>query len=234
MTDDLMSLFAMREEATDEERQTIDQAITDYIEALPAKVDSVRHVWKRIETFIAEAKAEMQYQAQRVRAGEADLERLKESCKAAMLLIDWPEGKPRKLEGRTGSISLRANGGKQPVVISDERMIPDEYTLKTLTLTPHLLQAILNAVADHPDHAYGSLLIKRIATEARESARVPSLSLIAEALAKPCERCLGTGKDPEDESETQDDFLCRECGGSGKQGVPGASLAPRGESVVCK
>jgi DnaJ-class molecular chaperone len=55
-----------------------------------------------------------------------------------------------------------------------------------------------------------------------------------EIVKSPCERCLGTGKDPEDESETQDDFLCRECGGSGKQGVSGCSLAPRGEHVEVK
>ena len=76
---DLLELFEMRAEAQrciadakQEDVESRDAAIDDlkvlddqiaaYMAALPTKVDSVRHVWKRIEVLIAEAAAEAKFQ----------------------------------------------------------------------------------------------------------------------------------------------------------------------------
>lgn len=244
----LVQLMQMREEALDavvmaeaeagleeqHERRAelcvIDTEIKKYIGAEIRKVDGIRAVWKTLQMLEINANAEAELQHQRALAYRRNLDRLKEACREVMESMPWREGKPKRIEGGTGSLLLKGNGGKQAVVISDERLVPDEFTLKTLTLTPHLLQDILNAIADHPDHQYGSLLLRRLATEAKESARVPSLSLIGEALQRNCQSCGGAGIIPIVDDNTEHGN-CRACGGSGKQGVSGCFLAPRGQHV---
>ena len=112
---DLLELFEMRAEAEaacseigiqgealDDAMHglaVINEQIAAYMAALPAKVDSVRHVWKRIEVLIQEAADEVKFQSKRGQHLKEDLERLKDYCHRCMELIEWKPGKPRKLEG---------------------------------------------------------------------------------------------------------------------------------------
>ena len=128
---DLLELFEMRAEAQrhlaelapdSEEYQepvndlkVLDDQITAYMAALPAKVDSVRHVWKRIEVLIQEAADEVKFQQARGKHMKADLERLKDYCQRCMELIEWKSGKPREVGGAFRGISCSKGTVAAPV-----------------------------------------------------------------------------------------------------------------------
>ena len=106
--------------------------------------------------------------------------------------------------------------------ITDEAAIPDEFCTVTVTMPAHTwLQTWILMCAD--------VGITHVA--AQIGPRAPSLSLIGEALQKPCGKCNGD----KDWTGTGDDgIVCPECGGSGHQSVPGARLAERAFHVECK
>ena len=232
---DLLELFEMRAEALVEsdkilaaagpessdygdalgDVKVIDEQITAYMAALPAKVDSVRHVWKRIEVLITEAADEVKFQSKRGQHLKADLERMKDYCQRCMELIEWKPGKPRKLEGRSGYLLLKGNGGRPAVEVYDESLVPDDLCTVTVTMNA-TSWAILSS-----DDAYGPALRKC------QAPRVPSLSLIAARLSERCEHCDGAPA-----VGTKDE--CQFCGGSGKASVPGARLKEPGSHVECK
>jgi rRNA maturation protein Nop10 len=220
LQDDLLQLFEMRGDAEREDDNgeslaVMDAAIAEYMEALPQKVDSVRAVWRRIETLIGEAKAEMQFQAQRAKYLQNDLGRLKDYVQRVMELREWPAGKPRKLEGRTGALLLKGNGGRPAVEISDESLIPDELQVVTVQMPWSIWKLTVSRCGDEALSALASCGLKE--------SRAPSLSLIAEQLNRPCKECHNLPMQS-----------CPECGGSGKQSVPGARFAPVGQHVECK
>lgn len=96
------------------------------------------------------------------------------------------------------------------VEITDEALVPEELCMITVTMPfPLWIALVTRKDFNMRDFAEpGSV---------KESPRVPSLSLIAEALQKPCPSCDGSGCMSGIES-----IRCAECGGSGKQSVPGA------------
>jgi hypothetical protein len=244
---DLLELFEMRAEAqqlvTDagpvatwpdgicqaaEDLKVLDEQIALYMAALPAKVDGVRAVWRRIEVLIQEAADEVKFQSRRGQHLKADLDRLKDYCQRCMELIEWPAKKPRKLEGRNGYLLLKVNGGRPAVEITDESMLPNECKTVTVTFTVPRWYEVLDSIdmVGVTGVTIGPVL--------------PSLSLIAEALSQQClARCdqgriLNPARDlnaPIDENTVID---CPECGGSGKRSVAGARLKPQGAHVECK
>ena len=234
---DLLELFEMRAEAEAAcseigiQGEALDDAmhglavindqITAYMAALPAKVDSVRHVWKRIEVLIQEAADEVKFQSKRGQHLKEDLERLKDYCQRCMELIDWKPGKPRKLEGRSGYLLLKGNGGRPAVEVYDESLVPDDLCTVTVTMNA-TSWAILAS-----DDAYGSALRKC------QAPRVPSLSLIAARLSEVC-LAPGCRDGIWHHPELAEDAPCPECGGSGKRSVPGARLKEPGTHVECK
>ena len=204
-----------RTEAT-EALKIIDDQISQYIGAEIRKVDNIRSFWRHCELMRDAAKAEAETQAQRAKAWASRLDRLKETCRSVMETIPFPTGKPRKLEGRTGSLLLKANGGKQAVEISDESMVPDELCTVTVTMSA----ALWNAAA---------VFFAEDLVGTKVGPRTPSLSLIGEAIQKPCVACNGVGA-PWNNSAS---VPCPECGGSGHQSVPGCRLSPRSNHVEC-
>lgn len=201
----------------------LDEQITLYMAALPTKVDKVRAVWRRIETLIDEAAAEVKFQSKRVQHLKADLERLKDYCQRSMELIEWPANRPRKLMGRSGYLLLKRNGGRPAVEVYDETLVPDDLCTVTVTTSVNAWIAMAQRCTIDPA---GSEVVK-------VGPRVTSLSLISEALQKPCAVCGGDGNCERGHHPHKWDD-CKECGGSGRQSVPGARLKPVGQHCEVK
>lgn len=165
-------------ERLNEEAVEIEAAIQLYIKTEITKVDNIRAFWRHCELMRDAAKAEAETQVQRAKAWGSRLDRLKEICRAVMETIPFPAGKPKKLEGRTGALYLKANGGKQAVEVTDESLVPDEFCIVTVTMREGLWERALAWL-----ERSNALLARDLAAAAKVS-RTPSLSLIGEQLAK--------------------------------------------------
>ena len=154
---------------------------------------------------------------------------MKDTIKLVMETIPFPEGKSKKLEGRTGALYLKANGGKQAVEIHDESLVPDELCTVTVTFPSALWNVLVYRVKEMIPTLPDPERAKAIFSEMKVSPRVPSLSLIAERLTGACKICGGSGGVNSHHEEPK--AACPECGGSGRQSVPGARFAERGNHV---
>ena len=202
-----------------EEAVEIDAAIQLYVKTEITKVDNIRAFWKHCELMRDAAKEEARVQSDRSKAWGARLDRLKATCAMVMESIPFPSGKSKKLEGRTGSIYLKANGGKQSVEVTDESLVPDELCTVTVMMSAELWRALAEHVAgcDRTGEFDGEFY--RLTPS-----RKPALSLIGEALHRKCEACDGAPA-----IGTKDE--CQWCDGSGHQSVPGCRLSPRSNHV---
>lgn len=239
---DLVSLIEMREEAQERiasvvedwgdkpdieatgilqsargELETIETQIREYVAAEIKKVDGIRAFWKHAELMRDGAKAESATQAERAKAWDDRLKRLKETCLVVMEQIPFPAGKPKKLEGRTGALYLKGNGGKQAVEISDESLVPPDFCTVTVTMLQEEWENVLRFADEF--HFFGF--------DPKVAPSVPSLSLIGAELEKACEECNGVGA-PWNNSAS---VPCGSCLGTGKRSVPGARLAAKGQHV---
>lgn len=176
-------------EVTPEERTVAEQEIARYVAAEIVKVDGIRAYLRHCDMMEAAAKQERDIQAERAQAWGSRAKRLKQFCLDAMGI----SGK-RKLEGRTGVLSISGNGGLQPLVIDDEKLIPEGYFDQ----------------------------VRRLNTDR-----------VRMALTAHCPACRGTCIVPFAASGAML-TTCLTCGGTGKQGVPGAHLEPRGEHLRVK
>lgn len=208
--DELMDAWST---ATPEQLPEIEQAIAAYAEAEVRKVDGLRAAVRHYDTQAKAADEESKIQAERSRVAGAKRDRLKAFIFGVMNAFGVP-----KLEGRTGRFRIQGNGGKQPIEVTDASLVPDE--LKTITVTMPI--SIWKQVLDEIDI--------NDCTGVRQSEWTPSLSLIAEALQKPCDKCGGEGGGDIHGPNSQK-VLCGSCGGSGKAGVPGARLGERGSHL---
>lgn len=238
-----------------EEACVLDEAMVLYFEALPRKVDSTADAWQILDRLCAEPKerkvdgnvvtirCELDREIDRLRARRDAMRKRLESLKTRVQFVmegmAWPEGKPRKLEGARHTIYLKANGGRPGVDVYDETLLPDELSTVSVTMR-----------ADYVD-TFGLYPCD----EVKIGPRTPSLSLIAEALGKPCPKCAGAkvvcsfchgfddycgdvarcdycnGTRRASEGHAED---CPECGGRGKQSVPGARMKPQSSHVEVK
>ena len=214
---------------TDYEHQirVIDEAIRQYIETEIRKVDGIRSFWRHCELMRDAAKIEAEQQAKRSAQWAGRLERLKSMCKTVMESMPWPEGKPKKLEGRTGALYLKANGGKA-VEITDRGLVPPEFQEVTVTFRADHFALLQEIMAGYVEGIKDPITCKVGATW-------PALALVAAELAKPCGACSGDGFvvfiSDNGHGEVKDRQQCEVCGGSGRRGVPGARLAERGQHV---
>lgn len=253
----LTELWAMREQVEDQiltaqaegdlpetiarlndEAVVLEEAMVLYFEALPRKVDSTADAWQILDRLCAEPKerkvdgnivtirCELDREIDRLKdrrdAMRKRLESLKTRVQFVMEGMAWPEGKPRKLEGARHTIYLKANGGRPGVEITDEALVPDELCTVSVTMPADIWRRVSISLAAFTD---SEDVFTRMISSVRSA---PSLTLIAEALGKPCAKCRGTGNWHEIGA---DNALCADCGGSGKQSVPGARLKPVGQHV---
>ena len=136
------------DETYDRQLMAVDLAIADYIKAEVQKVDGVRGWWKYLEMMRDAAKHEAETMQDRAQAFDRQLTVLKNAILVTLEEIEFRAGKPRKLEGKTGSISLVGNGGRRPVVITDEALVPDEYRTVTVKMNAELWRKVCAALPD--------------------------------------------------------------------------------------
>lgn len=118
-------LAAMESAAVAETEEEADQAqalIWAWTDAEIAKVDRIRDFVRHCEVMEQAAKEEYAVQKMRAEQWAKRRERLLECCR----LIMEQTGRDR-IEGRTGYLLLRGNGGKRAVEIDQPELVPDEY-----------------------------------------------------------------------------------------------------------
>ncbi len=186
-------------------------------------MDGIRSYLKHAEMMSEAALKEAETQKSRGLAWLARAVRLKEFCRMVMEGMDWKPEQVRKLEGRSGSITLKANGGRQALELTDASLLPEEFYSKRVTI-PGFIWGQVDTLID-----------KRGSPELWKDwcglkvERIPHIAAIAAEMDKPCESCKGRGHDAESYTDTTKP--CDTCGGSGKRGVAGCRLAPRGSHV---
>lgn len=244
----LQDLYAMRAEAVeavqkqkpdaDAELKAVDEAIQLYLGAEVKKVDGTAEFILAMDRLCHEPRVRknvtercaIDLEIDRLKARRESLRGILHHVESAVMFVmegmTWRPGKPRKLEGIRHSMSLRGNGGNQPVEIMDPILVPDEYKRITITMP-------LNLWMEKGCAVFGGCDVKTSSCEV-------SVSAVGEALNQPCPRCNGNGVvevwgDPHEDAEWRPaENPCNGCGGSGKRGVPGARLADRGTSLVIK
>jgi len=215
------ALAAREDAATPEEQATADQAIAAYMEAEVSKVDGIAAYARHCRAMHAEAKAEAERLTARAAAWDGRRKRLLDFVQRVM-----EQTGRRRIEGKLSTLLLQANGGKQAVRIDDESLLPDEYCDVEGKIPAWIWRQILMIVEKYGTGLQGDQCRNICGLRL---ARVPRLAAIAEALAQPCQDCQGDGKLIFGGHFNGD--VCPACGGSGKAGVPGATLLPRGEHV---
>ncbi len=186
------------------------------MEALPAKVDGVAAYILMLKSKRAAVRAEIDRLKALEAAAAARIDRINRYVADILERQPMPKKGPRKLAGATSELRLVGNGGLQPLDITDESLVPEEFRDVVMTITAEQYYLIGK---EFPDMAH---------------TRVSSLSnsRIREALAENCSDCEGDGT--LHHSAGTDAETCPTCGGSGKRGVPGAHLNPRGSHIEVK
>lgn len=190
---------------TEEERAVAQDQLVHWIGEELSKVDRVRGFIRHCIAMGSSAESTAKEYTARARLWDERKCRLSDLC---MLVME--ERGVKKLEGAGGLLRIQINGGKQALTISDEKLIPDEFRVMRITAPVKLLQWLP--------------LQKLQAAGARVSYEIDEQK-VRTALAEPCPACTGIIS-----LDTTIDN-CPACGGSGKAGVPGAHLEPRGSHL---
>lgn len=219
---DLSNLINLRDEMEElgEDLAPIDSQIAAYVQAQVRKVDSLRSFFKYAEMMVAAAEAEARLQKSRAQRWQVRIDRLKHACQCVMEAMPWKPDQVRRIDGKTGSLLLKTNGGKQEVVITQESLIPEGLVQYEGRISGELLRRVksLFVSARWPSTLKEMML---------GFERVPHKGRIAEALSQPCPKCKGVGAPWNNSSSVP----CDACDGDKLNRVPGAHFAPRGSHV---
>lgn len=235
LDEELTDLLAYRQERVDdqqspasaEELEACDTAIRQYMEQLPRKVDGVAAVLRYFDEQVEFADREIARLRERKRQVEANIERVEGFAAAVLEKQPQPAKGCRKLVGSHSTLMLKGNGGVQPLVISQPDLIPDELCVWRGELHDTEFCRIMRSLsAEWPPEALNVVMSR--------FTRIPSNSLIREALIQPCAACDGTGAVDVQYEYAQDRVGCAACGGTGKNAVPGAHPEPRGRHIEIK
>lgn len=198
---ELKELMDLRdnEELLPHEIEAIDQQIAEYCRREVRKVDGIHgylgHCKMMAEAAALEAKRIQEYAQQWSRKAD----KLKEVVKYVMGAMNLT-----RLEGTTGQLVIKGNGGRRAVVITNPGLLPDELCIVKLEM---------------PYKAW----INRSFVNFNEQ-RCADMKSIYEELNTLCIDCGGTNP-PEP---------CIACQGTGLTLVPGAVLSPRGNHLEVK
>jgi hypothetical protein len=167
---DLHELFTHWQEAeSPEEIAAAESSLMACAEAQCRKVDGVRKYWRFCDQMEAAAKAEAEAQRKRAQMWGARRDRLK-----AMVQYVMETFHVKRFEGNQGSLSLRGNGGRQPVEVSNPDLIPDEFIRVTVEMSGEVWEEIMKY--------FGPTWVKE--KMGRVVTKAPALSLIGEALER--------------------------------------------------
>lgn len=118
----IVELFDARDEAdTPEAQRACEQAIAEYFAREVSKVDAIRGLYKHFDALAVAARQEARDIATRAQIFERRCDSIKEMAKVVM----EANGLTR-LEGRSGRLLLKGNGGLQPLEVTDPAQVPDE------------------------------------------------------------------------------------------------------------
>jgi hypothetical protein len=203
---ELQQLLDFQEEAeTDEERAAAENALAAYVKGAVTLVDPIIGYLGFGAMMGTAARTESQRLAGIARTWDERVKRVKEAARLTMELLGQ-----KKLTGKTGSLLCKGNGGKLPVIISNPELLPTELVDVTVKMPMATWETIKAACGDM------LALPEKMNPE-------PSLTRIAEALAKPCAcrdlEARGPGTH------------CELCNDTGLAGVPGASFGERSEHL---
>ncbi len=143
---ELVELMALREEMAEagEDVTACDQQIQEYAKRELRKVDGIRQYLRHAQIMEEAAKAEAARLEVLAGRWKAKGEWLKGVCQGVMEHFGI-----KRIEGQTGSLSLRGNGGFAPLTITDESLIPDELCDVMVYFKGHEWRDIYSAM--HPD-----------------------------------------------------------------------------------
>jgi len=118
----IAELFDALDEAdSPEARGACETALAEYFAREVAKVDGIRALYKQFDLFAWAARQEMRDLQQRALIFERRRDKIKELAQIVM----EAHGLTR-LEGRTGRLLIKGNGGLQPLEITEAAAVPDE------------------------------------------------------------------------------------------------------------
>jgi hypothetical protein len=207
----LQMLMQDREETQDpEELAAIDAAIQEYVGKEIAKVDRVRSYIRYAESKVLAAKQAASDATSYAQIWENRIRRVKDAALVAMQATG-----AKRLEGTAGTLSIRGNGGVAPLIIDNPELLPDECCRMEGWVNADLWRVMLAALSEH----FGQTATSTVDYGLK---RVPDNGAIRAKLLEPCQVCRGG------EAFGFSELPCTACGGSGKQGCPGAYLGERG------
>lgn len=211
-------LGAWQTAETPEAVAAAEQAIQAHVAAEIRKVDGIRRYYRACDAQEKAAKEEAAVQTARAKMWGSRRDRLK-----AFVFDVMQSFGVKKLEGETGSLQIKGNGGLQPLTITDSSLIPDELCVWQGEIDGGVIQALT--------------ILAPAQVKLFRMVRTPNTAAIRAALAETCPRCHGlpTCRDSQTFGNLmQVDTICPDCGGSGKRSVAGARLEDRGSHLEIK
>lgn len=221
---ELHELFdAWQSASTPEEAAKAEQAIDLYHQKELAlkRVDSLRRYYRVCESQEQAAKAEAKAQSERAGMWRARADRMKLALAYFMDALGM-----KKIEGSTGKVLLAGNGGKQPLAITDESLVPDELCVWQGEIDGETWKELIK-LANGADINFGAGV---------RMVRVANKEAVRKVLEGVCDACRGSGEEAivTNAVMTGDTKTCSSCGGNGKPSVAGARLEPRGQHIEIK
>lgn len=213
----LAELMRAREEVEDpDEVKAVEATIAEYFAREVAKVDGIRDYYRMCE-MAAAAHAE---EAERQRVAAAVWERRAEIVKEAAGRALEASGK-RVVEGKRGKISIKGNGGKLPVLIPVEDLVPDEYARFEVRMKGSIWSKICQKFP----------WLATLGPDELRVARSIDRGAVLAALEADCPECAGTGTNQWMLDDLHASTVCPECNGGRVRVYPGTAI---GQTETCR
>ena len=148
----------------------VDQAMAEYVERELQKADNIIGFCRTLKRATEAAKEDRDYYARRAGFLDRTLQRMKEYAHIAMEAA----GKKR-IDGRSGYLLVKNNGGIEPLVISNETIIPDDHCKFIVTVPGEQWRAVHDCLRGM--HIIGLLT-------GYQTQRVPDTAVIRDTLKR--------------------------------------------------
>jgi len=172
--------FAEDPDLTPEEREVAAGEIQKYVAAEVRKVDSIRGYLRHCEVMAWAARGEARRQLDNATIWENRQQRIKGYCFDAMQHAGL-----KKLEGNTGTLQVKGNGGVQPLQVNNESLVPEEYCDYVGRISGRMWRTVLKicAAVSAPDVSKDDVDLQRVPNnkrvrEALASGPVPGAQLL--------------------------------------------------------